>query len=214
MKEKSFKRKNELLKAALDEFTKKSYENASLNKIIKNAGISKGTFYYHFQDKQTLYIFLLESAYETKLEFINKHMEELAEDFKGKNIFERFKLHAQIEIEFAIAFPEYLKLSMMFMKEKKNKENKKIFERVNSIRVNTTEVWLEEMITEAIKEGNFNNRFSKDFIMKIISYLLFNITEIMHWKRFDIDEDYALEKIGDDFNNLIDFLKYGLSKQN
>ncbi|WP_081882681.1 TetR/AcrR family transcriptional regulator [Methanobacterium sp. SMA-27] len=28
-------------------------QNASLNKIIKNASISKGKFYYHFEDKKT-----------------------------------------------------------------------------------------------------------------------------------------------------------------
>ncbi len=44
LKEKSFERKTELLEAALDEFTSKSYEDASLNMIIKNAGISKGLF--------------------------------------------------------------------------------------------------------------------------------------------------------------------------
>ena len=41
MKEKFFKGENELLKAVLAEFT--SYENIPLNKIIKNAVISKGT---------------------------------------------------------------------------------------------------------------------------------------------------------------------------
>ena len=41
MKEELFWRKNELIEAALDEFSVHSYQNASLNKIIKNAGISR-----------------------------------------------------------------------------------------------------------------------------------------------------------------------------
>jgi len=44
-KEKRFQRENDLLKAALDEFSSKSYEEASLNRIIKNAGMSKGSKY-------------------------------------------------------------------------------------------------------------------------------------------------------------------------
>ena len=92
MKKKSFERKNELIGAALDEFTSKRYANASLNKIIKNAGISKGTFYYNFEDKQALYIFLHQLAYKAGIKFMNRRIEELEEDYNQKDIFEKIKL--------------------------------------------------------------------------------------------------------------------------
>ena len=207
IKEKSFERKNELIEAALDEFTTKSYENASLNKIIKNAGISKGTFYYHFQDKQALYTFLLETVYKTELEFLNKRMEELAEDFEGKNIFEKLKLQIQIGAEFAITSPKYLRLTLMSMKEEENKENKKIFENVNSFRVKTIETGIEQMITKAIEEGDLNERFSKDFIIKIMNHLFIHYSEI-----FDVEAYYEMPRYLKDVNNFVDFLKYGFGK--
>ena len=118
----------------------KSYENASLNKIIKNTGISKGTFYYHFQDKGALYIFLHDSAYKAQIEFMNKHMIELGEDFEEKDIFERLKLLTQISVEFAIAYPKYLKLKIRYMKETETPENKKILEYINNFRKKTIEM--------------------------------------------------------------------------
>jgi TetR/AcrR family transcriptional regulator len=208
MKEKSFKKKNELIEAALNEFTMKSYENASLNKIIKNAGISKGTFYYHFQDKQALYIFLQESAYEAEMEFQNDRMNEVSEDFKGKDIFEMLKLTTKIGVEFAIAYPEYLKLIVMYMNEVENKENKKILEYINSFRKKTLETGIEIMINKAISDGDFNDRFSKDFIMKIMNHLFLHYTEI-----FPMEEYYEMPKFIDDINNFIEFLKYGFGKQ-
>ena len=90
MNENSFKRKNKLIEAALDEFSSHSYENASLNKIIKNAGISKGLFYYHFEDKKALYSFILETAAGYQVEFINKNMSE--QQLKDKDIFEDLKI--------------------------------------------------------------------------------------------------------------------------
>jgi len=36
---------DELYEAALDEFSEKSYDEASLNSIIKTAGLNKGRFY-------------------------------------------------------------------------------------------------------------------------------------------------------------------------
>ena len=48
-----------LLKAAMHEFTYHSFENASINQIIKEASIPRGSFYMYFHDKEDLYFYLL-----------------------------------------------------------------------------------------------------------------------------------------------------------
>lgn len=203
MKNKSFERKNELLEVALAEFTQKNYENASLNTIIKKAGISKGTFYYHFQDKQALYLFLLETTSKTKWEFINSYMEKNSIDLDEMDIFEGFKLQARIGIEFAAKFPKYHKLSIMFTKEKGND----IYEDAKDILGVSAESMIEEMVKNAIENGDFNNKFSKDFIVKIMSHLFVNFDEIFNRK-----EDFGLNKMLENLDNYVDFMKYGLGR--
>lgn len=44
-----------ILRAALDEFAAHGFSAASLNRIIDAAGISKGSLYYYFDDKEELY---------------------------------------------------------------------------------------------------------------------------------------------------------------
>jgi AcrR family transcriptional regulator len=44
-----------LLEAAAQEFSLSSYASASLNRIIEQAGISKGSLYYYFDDKEDLF---------------------------------------------------------------------------------------------------------------------------------------------------------------
>ena len=207
MKEKSFERKNELIEAALDEFAVKSYEKASLNKIIKNAGISKGTFYYHFEDKKALYLFLQESAYKFQMEFQDKRMSELGNNFTQKDFFEKLKLSAQIGAEAAVRFPKHLKLTMMFLKEEENENTKEIIEYVNTFRKKTLEAGVEKMVTDAIEAGELSKRFSKDFIKRIVNHFLFHYTEI-----FGVDEDYEESKFLEDINKFVDFLKFGLGK--
>ena len=109
--------------------------------------------------------------------------------------------------EFAITSPKYLRLTLMFMKEEENKENKKIFENVNSSRVKTIETGVEQMIIKAIEEGDFNKRFSKDFIIKIMNHLFIHYSEI-----FDVEKYYEMPRYSEDVNNLVDFLKYGSGK--
>lgn len=46
------KRKQELIKIAYRMFTEKGYENTSIDEIIAEAGIAKGTYYYYFESKE------------------------------------------------------------------------------------------------------------------------------------------------------------------
>ena len=48
------KRKLELLQIAYRMFISKGYENTSVDEIIDEAGIAKGTYYYHFTSKEQM----------------------------------------------------------------------------------------------------------------------------------------------------------------
>ena len=48
--------KTRILNCAKHEFSNHGYENASYNKIIQKIGISKGSMYYYFENKEDLFI--------------------------------------------------------------------------------------------------------------------------------------------------------------
>jgi len=202
MKEKSFEKKDILIEVALDEFTSKSYEKASLNNIIKNAGISKGTFYYHFKDKQELYLYLLMAAGEAQVEFTNKLLRERAEEYRGRDIFQKIKLQFQIAGEFAAAYPQYYGLINMVLKEEKNEINNDI----KSLFESSTDIWLDRAIERALEDREFNNRFSNDFIKKIMRYMYINYFDIF------VDDNFEMSDFLENINNFAGFLKYGFGK--
>jgi AcrR family transcriptional regulator len=55
MKQKILDSKTKILEAALQEFSKHSYETASTNNIAKASGISKGTIFNYFESKEKLF---------------------------------------------------------------------------------------------------------------------------------------------------------------
>lgn len=55
-----FNKQRKLLDAAMNEFSRVSYTDASINQIIQNAGISRGSFYTYFIDKDDLFSYLLD----------------------------------------------------------------------------------------------------------------------------------------------------------
>ncbi|MDG1537355.1 MAG: TetR/AcrR family transcriptional regulator, partial [Candidatus Poseidoniaceae archaeon] len=48
--------KTRILEVSKQEFAMHGYEEASYNKIIQKIGISKGSMYYYFEDKEDLFI--------------------------------------------------------------------------------------------------------------------------------------------------------------
>lgn len=57
-------KKDIIREAALEEFIRVPFEKASINKIIKTAGISRGSFYTYFEDKHDVLSYIFENAAE------------------------------------------------------------------------------------------------------------------------------------------------------
>ena len=56
----SDEKKRRILEAAIDEFAEYRFSDASINRIVKNADISRGSFYQYFLDKEDLYLFIMQ----------------------------------------------------------------------------------------------------------------------------------------------------------
>jgi len=66
-------RKNQaLFLACLGEFTKNSFDQASINEIIKNSGLNKGSFYYRFKTKEDVYFALIDYVYTIQISLFNE----------------------------------------------------------------------------------------------------------------------------------------------
>jgi len=57
-------RRDRLLEVAAEEFAARGYDAASLNKLIERLGLSKGKFYYYFDDKADLFATVLRWAWD------------------------------------------------------------------------------------------------------------------------------------------------------
>lgn len=65
-------RKQEFLEIALELFYQKGFENATINDIIEEAGVSKGAFYHYFNSKEEVLETIARQYVEKKLNVIEK----------------------------------------------------------------------------------------------------------------------------------------------
>ena len=62
------KRKQELIRIAYRMFVSKGYEHTSVDEIISEAGIAKGTYYYYFESKEQMLEEVIEMMLEAEAE--------------------------------------------------------------------------------------------------------------------------------------------------
>lgn len=66
------KKKKQIFRASKSAFTLNAYEDVSISQIIKDAGISRGSFYLYFENKLDLYLYVLSyNRNELSKTFIN-----------------------------------------------------------------------------------------------------------------------------------------------
>ncbi len=204
MEDKEFKNKDKLLSAALDEFSSYNYKQASLNRIIKKAKISKGSFYFHFKDKKSLYLHLFGEVGKIKIKFFNEYPIEN----KGtaiSDIFELIKLQARLGMKFSLKYPKYYRLWLRFWKE----EDKKIRDMVIKKFKNDFDSILRPLIKKSMDKGEFRTDLDEDSITRIISHFLINFNNIFPIDSKKVEDGSYLEDIG----RYIDFLKNGLLRR-
>ena len=73
MQKRAKKTQKRLKKAALDVFSEKSVDAATVEEITEKADLGKGTLYQHFEDKEEIVITLVEEAVEHLIERIRSY---------------------------------------------------------------------------------------------------------------------------------------------
>lgn len=186
----------EMFEAALDEFSENAFDEASLNNIIKAAGLSKGSFYYRFSDKTDLYLCLLDKISKSKMHYLTGKASaaEFPEDF-----FEQFRYLYSMGVEYAVKEPRLNKLWKKFLSEKP-----KIKDIVKAAFPIGDFDFLETLISRAYEKKQFDERLSKDFIKGIIGLVLENADAL-------IPEEITQDEIKKLADELVIFLKSGMA---
>lgn len=64
----SEEKRQKIIAAAIHQFAELNYSNVTIDGIVKDAGIPKGSFYQYFENKDDLYIYLFTELGDTKID--------------------------------------------------------------------------------------------------------------------------------------------------
>lgn len=97
-------KRNAIVNAAIDEFGGYGFEAASINRMVANSGISKGSFYQYFDDKLDAFKYLLDVIAREKTEFFkDRHPPSMNMD-----TFQYFRWMIKAGMEFNTSHPRLM----------------------------------------------------------------------------------------------------------
>jgi len=195
-----------IIDAALDEFAEKDFEPASLNNIISRVGISKGSMYYYFTNKEDLYFYLINKVLEAKEIFLKHALSRLGKPLEKMSFFESLEFLMAASVDFAMQHNREQQLSVRLQNMAEGPLKEKLFGDL----VRAFEDYVMNMVDEAIKAGEIRDDFDRDFVIRILKFTLLHFIDIYpDFEKFMADGGSVLKA---ETLKLSAFLKKGLAK--
>lgn len=190
-------RHHELKEAAIDEFALKRYDDASLNDILKKAGMSKGSFYHHFGDKFGLYLAMVDIIAQKKLSFFYPLMNE---NLETSDFFGTLKAIMKATTMFMLADERMYHISNRLMEE-----NDVFRSRLYIFFPFDYYKTFNEWVYQAVQSGQVDSRFPPEFVARLIEVMLANVHKLVS----SGDPEHLLQTA----TQVIDVIQGGISRK-
>jgi AcrR family transcriptional regulator len=98
-----------IIAACVKEFGEKGYEGSALDRIVAEAGISKGGLYEYIESKEDLFLFIVGLTYDELYDYLEQRIRKDGVDLPG-DIVNRMRIVAEIAVDFYIHHPHYIEI--------------------------------------------------------------------------------------------------------
>jgi TetR/AcrR family transcriptional regulator len=165
---------DKIINAALDEFAEKDFEAASLNNIITRAGISKGSMYHYFANKEDLYLYLINHVLELKESFLKKTLDEAEKPVSEMGFFESLEFQMLASVNFAMHYYREHQLSVHLQNMAEGPMKERLF---GDLQI-ACEDYVRVMVDDAIRANEIRDVFDRGFVIRILKFTLMHFIDI------------------------------------
>ncbi len=181
-------KKESILQASIEVFSKGSFKNSSISEIAKRASVAEGTIYQYFKNKEDLFFSI---PVEKTIEFceeLDLHLQGITGPLNKIRKFIWYYLY------FFKTNPGYGRILMLEMRVSRSFIKTKTY---NFLRKSTSR------ILEIIREGQHDGTFRKDVNIYILRQLVLGVLEHIVTRWLLKGEKYDLMESYEDINKLV-----------
>jgi AcrR family transcriptional regulator len=195
-----------IMNAAVEEFAEFGLENASTNRIVKNSGIAKGSFYQYFEDKQDVFMHLLAVIEQKEMEFFR----DKPPPDHNMDTFHFFRWMVKTGMEFGLSHPRMIQAAWRVLLG----EGLYYGEAFAQYRQKTKQA-LTQMITQAIERGEVDPSVDVELAVMVMETWSNAITTYVlneGVKQKDILKWMRSPRTQETIDKLLYVMEYGLRK--
>ena len=153
-------KQKQVLETAIEEFSEKGYEGASINMIVSKLGIAKGSIYQYFTNKKSLFLYIFDYA----VEVVRKTLKQVKSETRDAPVFERIKKSLLVGVDFIERHPSIYRIYLKMMFEREAPFRQELLQRIR--------LFSSEYLTSLLTEGKERGEIRKDVDVKAAVFLL------------------------------------------
>ena len=186
------KTKKAIFNAAIKVFSIEGYDSATVDEIVSEAGVAKGTLYYNFQGKEEIFKFVIDEG----MKLIKNEVLDAIKDIDDP--LEKLKISAKVQLRYVYNNKEFFRVIMSQIWGDKNRHQEMRQEirrlvNINSNRINditkgkadkdVLEVlgccFIGVLFSSALYEILYEDQYSENYIVdRFMEYVNFSIEKI------------------------------------
>lgn len=194
-----------ITRAAVEEFSEKGFTGASINAIVKNLGIAKGSIFQYFGDKQGLFLFVFNQA----MEMVKDYLRTVRDQTEDEELFSRLEKTLLAGVHFLREHPRLYTLYLKVLFESQIPFRNKI---LSSLRSYSHE-YLYSLLETAKDRGELRENIDLDktsFVLDAIMDRFLQAQAIQHLDAelglYKTDEENARDWIA----GIVDMMRIGI----
>lgn len=190
------------LEIALAEFADHDYNTASVSKIVEKAGIAKGSVYQYFEDKQDLFMYLLDVSNQEMMGYIQQS----PPPDPHAGFFETLRWQMSATVQAAMKFPVHSKLARRAYSSPLPFRDA-VFEKAKKTRAEH----FQGLIAQAQAAGQLDPHLDPEIVGFMVLGLINDLGPFLHAKFGKRKGDWLkLPEVDEIFDQVIETLKNGI----
>ncbi|MEA4893126.1 MAG: TetR/AcrR family transcriptional regulator [Peptococcaceae bacterium] len=147
-------KRRRIYQAAVEEFAAYRFSDASINRMVKAAGIPRGSFYQYFKNKEDLYLYVMGEIGKEKLKVLSRYGP--ADDQAG--FFETAKSALPAVFDWAESHPLYNRIGFLMALDDSD------FIRMVMKKINDSQPFLRQMLKKDQAKGLIRPEIDTDLV--------------------------------------------------
>jgi TetR/AcrR family transcriptional regulator len=193
-----------IIDASIYEFANKGFKNASVNKIVEKAGISKGSLFNYFKSKNLLF----DHIYHIAFREVKIYLAKVRDESENDDFFTRFSKIINSGITFINKYPRLARIYFRLLNSDDSPHGKVIIQKLHSEAI--------RYLTNIIKTGIERNELRRELNSATTAFLmestLNRILQVHYLEIFDARFDLS-KNDNNWINEIVNTLKIGLAAE-